>query len=95
MRDFEKAKIEAEAIATARQSIVDTENARHEKFMKYEVNEMIEVDPIVAPTVKELIAILSKLPEDYRVYSSGAECFLYVSPQNKTVNIDCESTICE
>ena len=63
--------------------------------MKYEVNEMIEVDPTVATSVKELIAILSKLPEDYKVYCCGAECFLYVSPQNKTVNIDCESAICE
>lgn len=63
--------------------------------MRYEVTEMIEGYPIGAPSVKELIAILSKLPEDYKVYCCGAESFLYVSPQNETVTIDCESAICE
>ena len=58
--------------------------------MKYEVNEMIEVDPTVATSVKELITILSKIPEDYKVYCCGVEFFLYASPQNETLTIDCE-----
>ena len=34
--------------------------------------------PIGQPTVKELIAILSQLPEDYRVTCCGAENYLYL-----------------
>lgn len=47
--------------------------------------------PLGTPTVKELISILSKLPEDYKVYCCGAENFLYLFPQSKSVTIDCES----
>ena len=42
------------------------------------------------PTVKELIAILSKLPEDYRVYCCGGENYLYLWSNNKNITIDCE-----
>jgi len=37
-----------------------------------------------------LIAILSKLPQDYRVTNCGAENFLYMFPQNKYITIDNE-----
>ena len=47
--------------------------------------------PIGCPTVKELIAILSKLPEDYRVTCCGAENFLYLFRKENYVTIDCES----
>jgi hypothetical protein len=46
--------------------------------------------PIGVPTVKELIAILSKLPEDYRVYCCGGENYLYLWSNNKNITIDCE-----
>ena len=46
--------------------------------------------PLGIPTVKELIAILSKLPQDYRVTNCGAENFLYMFPQNKYITIDNE-----
>lgn len=48
---------------------------------------------IGTPTVKELIAILSKLPEDYRVTCCGADNFLYLFPQSKAITIDCDSYI--
>ena len=49
--------------------------------------------PLGIPTVKELIAVLSKLPEDYKVYCCGAENFLYLFPQSKSVTIDCENVL--
>lgn len=49
--------------------------------------------PIGTPTVKELIAVLSKLPEDYRVTCCGADNFLYLFPQSKAITIDCERFI--
>ena len=48
---------------------------------------------IGTPTVKELIAVLSKLPEDYRVTCCGADNFLYLFPQSKVITIDCERFI--
>lgn len=49
---------------------------------------------IGTPTVKELIAILSKLPEDYRVYNCGAENYLYLWSTRKSMTIDNESWLC-
>ena len=45
------------------------------------------------PTVKELIAILSKLPEDYRVYCCGGENYLYIWEKRKSITIDHEYTL--
>ena len=46
--------------------------------------------PIGTPTVKELIAILSKLPQDYKVYCCGADNYLYLCANDKYITIDCE-----
>lgn len=46
--------------------------------------------PIGVPTVKELIAILQKLPKDYRVYCCGGENYLYLWANKKSITIDCE-----
>lgn len=46
--------------------------------------------PIGYPTVKELIAILSKLPQDYKVTCCGAENYLYLCANDKYITIDCE-----
>ena len=46
--------------------------------------------PLGYPTVKELIAALSNLPEDYRVTCCGAECFFHLFAQNKYITIDSE-----
>lgn len=46
--------------------------------------------PIGYPTVKELIAILSKLPQDYKVYCCGADNYLYLRANDKYITIDCE-----
>ena len=45
------------------------------------------------PTVKELIAILSKLPEDYRVYCCGGENYLYIWEKSKSITIDHEYSL--
>jgi hypothetical protein len=45
---------------------------------------------IGTPTVKELIAILSKLPEDYRVTCCGGKNYLYRFEEGKYITIDCE-----
>jgi hypothetical protein len=44
------------------------------------------------PTVKELIAILSQLPEDYRVTCCGEESYLYLFDEDgeKYITIDKE-----
>ena len=47
--------------------------------------------PIGQPTVKELIAILSQLPEDYRVTCCGAENYLYLFEDAKCITIDNEA----
>ena len=49
---------------------------------------------IGTPTVKELIAILSKLPEDYRVYNCGADNYLYLWAETKSITIDNERWLC-
>lgn len=49
---------------------------------------------IGTPTVKELIAILSKLPEDYRVYNCGADNYLYIWSTRKCITIDNERWLC-
>ena len=41
-------------------------------------------------TVKELIPILSKLPQDYKVTCCGAENYLYLCANDKYITIDCE-----
>lgn len=46
--------------------------------------------PLGYPTVKELIAALSNLPEDYRVTCCGAECFVHLFAQDKYITIDSE-----
>lgn len=43
------------------------------------------------PTVKELIAILSKLPQDYQVSCCGGENYLYRFEEGKYITIDNES----
>lgn len=45
---------------------------------------------IGTPTVKELIAILSKLPQDYRVTCCGGENYLYRFEEGKYITIDSE-----
>ena len=50
-----------------------------------------EGTPIGTPTIKELIAILSKLPEEYTVTCCGTEAFLYLMEDDHTITIDCES----
>ena len=49
--------------------------------------------PMGVPTVKELIGILSKLPEDYRVYCCGGENYLYLWEKNKSITIDHEYSL--
>ena len=44
--------------------------------------------PLGRLSVKELIKILSALPEDYRVSCCGADCYLYVIPGSKSVILD-------
>lgn len=46
--------------------------------------------PIATPTVKELIAILSKLPENYRVTCCGTDGFLHLFEHEKFITIDTE-----
>ena len=50
----------------------------------------LEGHPIGMPTVKELIAILSKFPEDYRVTCCGAENYLHLFSDKKYLTIDNE-----
>lgn len=57
----------------------------------YNVENNTEGTPIGTPTVKELIAILSKLPQDYTVTCCGAEAYLYLMEDSQTITIDCES----
>lgn len=47
--------------------------------------------PIGTPTVKELIAVLRNLPEDYRVTCCGAENYLYLFSKDKYITIDNEN----
>ena len=42
------------------------------------------------PTVKEMITILSKLPQDYKVTCCGGENYLYRFEQNKCITLDHE-----
>lgn len=49
--------------------------------------------PLGTPTVKELISILSKLPEDYQVTCCGTDNYLYLFPQCKAITIDCDRII--
>ena len=53
----------------------------------------LEGHPIGMPTVKELIAILSKFPEDYRVTCCGAENFLHLFAEKKYITIDHERSL--
>lgn len=46
---------------------------------------------IGTPTVKALIDVLSKFPEDYVVTCGGAENYLYLFAKDKYITIDCES----
>ena len=46
--------------------------------------------PLGYPTVKELVAALSNLPEDYLVTCCGAECFVHLFAQDKYITIDSE-----
>lgn len=42
------------------------------------------------PTVKELIAVLSQLPEDYRVTCCGADGYVHIFADQKYITIDSE-----
>lgn len=47
--------------------------------------------PIGTPTVKELITILSQLPENYKVTCCGTDSYLYLfDEKDKYITIDCE-----
>ena len=48
---------------------------------------------IGTPTVKELIAILSKLPQDYKVTCCGGENYLYRFEEGKYITIDNERSL--
>jgi hypothetical protein len=48
---------------------------------------------IGTPTVKELIAILSKLPQDYKVTCCGGENYLYRFEEGKCITIDNERSL--
>lgn len=61
-----------------------------EAVMKYMTTLEFVDQSIGVPTVKELIAILQKLPEDYRVYCCGGENYLYLWANKKSITIDCE-----
>lgn len=50
--------------------------------------------PLGNLTVKELIAVLSKMPEDYRVTCCGAENYLYLFTKDKYITIDNERWLC-
>ncbi len=50
--------------------------------------------PLGNLTVKELIAVLSKMPEDYRVTCCGAENYLYLFAKDKYITIDNERWLC-
>ena len=45
------------------------------------------------PTVKELIRILSKLPQDYKVTCCGGENYLYCFEEGKYITIDNERSL--
>lgn len=45
---------------------------------------------IGCPTVKELIEILRKLPENLRVTCCGAENYIYLFPKDGYITIDSE-----
>ena len=46
--------------------------------------------PLGNPSIKEMIAILSKYPEDYRVTCCGGSNYLYLFAKDKYITIDCE-----
>lgn len=48
---------------------------------------------IGTPTVKELIRILSKLPQDYKVTCCGGENYLYCFEEGKYITIDNERSL--
>ena len=48
---------------------------------------------IGTPTVRELITILSKLPQDYRVTCCGGEIYLYRFEEGKHITIDNERSL--
>lgn len=50
--------------------------------------------PLGNLTVKELIAVLSKMPEDYCVTCCGAENYLYLFTKDKYITIDNERWLC-
>ena len=45
---------------------------------------------IETPTIKEMLTILNKFPEDYRVTCCGGWNYLYLFSESKTITIDCE-----
>ena len=42
-------------------------------------------------TVKDMIKVLSTLPENYEVYCCGTHCYLYLFPDSESITLDCES----
>lgn len=80
----------------------EAEGERRKKIMEDatildELEEMISDKtgyPLGNLTVKELIAVLSKMPEDYRVTCCGAENYLYLFAKDKYITIDNERWLC-
>ena len=80
----------------------EAEGERRKKIMEDatildELEEMISDKtgyPLGNLTVKELIAVLSKMPEDYRVTCCGAENYLYLFTKDKYITIDNERWLC-
>lgn len=76
----------------------EAEGERRKKIMEDaevldELEEMLSERtgyPLGNLTVKELIAVLSKMPEDYRVTCCGAENYLYLFAKDKYITIDNE-----
>ena len=75
------AKVEGERLQQAKKDMVMMHNL---------LSDSRHGVPLGAPTVKELIDILSKLPQDYRVFCCGGENYLYMWPDQKRITIDCE-----
>ena len=80
----------------------EAEGERRKKIMEDatildELEEMISDKtgyPLGNLTVKELIAVLSKMPEDYRMTCCGAENYLYLFTKDKYITIDNERWLC-
>ena len=70
--------------------IRERKSAKHGKTYNADFNN--EGYPIGLPTVKELVAILRQLPQDYKVTCCGANNYLYLFEEDneKYITIDNE-----